>query len=115
MRIPDLLVEFAIARGEGTYKKLMTQYKKVDLFVLDEWMLVQLADTEAREILEIVDSRHKRNSTIFVSQFSQQGWYDKIGEFTLADAILDRIVYDSYTIEINGEDSMRKRKGIHLS
>ena len=110
--LPDLLNELAIARGEGTFKKVMAQYKKVSLLILDEWLLVPLSNSEARDLLEIIESRHKRGSTIFSSQFSPAGWHGKIGEGTLADAILDRIVHDSYTILIDSEESMRKRKGI---
>jgi DNA replication protein DnaC len=112
IRLPDLLNELAVARGEGIYQKTMKQYKKVSLLILDEWLLVPLSGSEARDLLEIVEARHQRNSTIFSSQFSPAGWHEKIGEDTLADAILDRIVHDSYTIFIDGQDSMRKRKGI---
>ncbi len=66
---------------------------------------------EARDLLEIVESRHQVASTIFCSQFDTPGWYEKIGEDTLADAILDRIIHDSYNIFIDGERSMRERKG----
>ena len=112
IRLPDLLNELTVARGEGIYKKVMNQYKKVKLLVLDEWLLVSLKDSEARDLLEIVEARHKSSSTIFSSQFSPAGWHGKIGEDTLADAILDRIVHDSYTMLIDGAESMRKRKGI---
>jgi DNA replication protein DnaC len=115
IRLPDLLTDLAIARGEGTIKKLFYQYQRVNLLVLDEWMLVSLKESEARDLLEIIHSRHKKASTIFCSQFAPAGWHTKIGEATLADAILDRIVYDSYSIEIHNdgnEPSMREVYGI---
>lgn len=112
IRLPDLFNELTVARGEGIYKKVMNQYKKVRLLIIDEWLLVPLKDSESRDLLEIVEARHKSSSTIFSSQFSPAGWHGKIGEDTLADAILDRIVHDSYTMLIDGAESMRKRKGI---
>jgi len=112
VRVPDLLGELAISRGEGTYRKVIKAYKQVKLLILDEWLLFPLKESEARDLLEIVESRYKKASTIFCSQFEVGGWYHKIGEPTLADAISDRIVHDSYTILIDGKISMRERKGI---
>lgn len=84
----------------------------VSLLTLDEWLLTSLTESEARDVLEIVELRLQVASTIFYSQFDSQGWYEKIGEATLADAILDRIIYDSYNIMIVGETSIRERHGI---
>jgi DNA replication protein DnaC len=115
IRLPELLNDLSVARGEGTYKKVIKDYKKISLLLIDEWLLVPTSSSEAIDLLEIVEARHKRASTIFISQFAPQGWHGKIGEKTLADAILDRIVHDSYTVFIEGKDSMRKKKGIKTS
>ena len=79
IRLPELLNDLALARGEGTYKKVIKEYKKISLLVLDEWLLIPLSSLEARDLLEIVEARHKRASTIFISQFAPQGWHSKIG------------------------------------
>jgi len=116
IRLPDLLGELAIARAEGTYRKAMRQLKQTKLLILDEWLLYQLKETEARDLLEIAEARYKKASTIYCSQYDIGDWHSKIGESTIADAILDRIVHNSYRIVIasNHEDSvsMRQRKGM---
>lgn len=113
VRLPELLADLAIARGDGLYKKVIEQYKKYRLLIFDEWLLTPLNAMEARDLLEIVEARHQESSTIFVSQFSAAGWHQKIGEGTIADAVLDRIVHNSYEILIEGDESMRQRKGLH--
>ena len=115
-RLPDLLGELAIARAEGTYRKAMKHFKQVKLLILDEWLLYPLKETEARDLLEIAEARYKKASTVFCSQHDVGDWHGKIGESTIADAILDRIVHNSYRIVIksdNGDSiSMRQRKGL---
>ena len=111
VRLPELLGELAVARAEGRYAKAVKLYKQTRLLIIDEWMLFPVTDTDARDILEIINARHKRASTIFCSQFAPDGWHDKVNDPAVADAICDRIVHDSYKIIIHG-DGMRKRKGI---
>ena len=91
------------------------QYKKPALLILDEWLLYQLKESEARDLLEIAEARYKKGSMIFCSQFDVPGWRDKIGSPVIADAICDRIVHDSYRIVIECEESMRKIFGVEQS
>lgn len=116
VRLPDLLGELAIARAEGVYRKAMKQLQLIKLLILDEWLLYPLKEAEARDLLEIAEARYKTASTIFCSQHDVGDWHQKIGESTVAEAILDRIVHDSYRIVIasDHEDSvsMRQRKGL---
>ena len=113
IRLPELLTELAVARVEGTYKKVLKTYKSVSLLIIDEWLLTPLKDFEARDLLEITEGRYHKGSTIFCSQFDVKGWHEKIGDPTLADAIVDRIVHDAYTIIIGGKESMRKKNGFN--
>jgi DNA replication protein DnaC len=107
LRLPRLMQELPIAKADGRYGKLLREYAKVDLVVLDDWGLMSLNDDTRRDLLEILDDRHNRKSTIVTSQLPVEQWHDYIGEPTLADAILDRLVHNAYRVTLQGE-SMRK-------
>jgi DNA replication protein DnaC len=117
VRLPELLVELAIARGSGTFPKVVASYLKAKLLIIDEWMLVSLSESESHDLLEIVHSRHGVASTIFCSQFAPHGWLAKMPDATIAEAIVDRIIHSSHEIKITfpkkeDEKSMREVYGL---
>ena len=107
--LPRLLQELPVAKGDGTYTRLMTRLAKVDVLILDDWGLSKLIAEQRRDLLEILEDRHDTRSTIVTSQLPLDKWHHIIGDPTLADAILDRLVHNAYKINLKGE-SMRKRK-----
>lgn len=109
LRLPRLLQELPIAKGDGTYTKLLTRLAKTDVLILDDWGLSKLVAEQRRDLLEILEDRHDVRSTIVTSQLPLDKWHHIIGDPTLADAILDRLVHNAYKINLKGE-SMRKRK-----
>jgi len=112
IRLPELLEDLHIARGEGTYKKTLAAYKKYKLLIFDEWLLSPLTEGQTADLFEIIESRYGEASTIFIAQSAPAGWYQMIGESRIADAILDRIVHNSHEIIIEGDISMRERMGL---
>jgi DNA replication protein DnaC len=107
LRVPRLMQELPIAKADGRYPKLLREYAKADLLLLDDFGLMPLNDDTRRDLLEILDDRHNRKSTLVTSQLPIEKWHDYIGEPTLADAILDRLVHNAYRLALKGE-SMRK-------
>ena len=89
----------------------MKKLRKEKLLILDEWLLYSLKETETRDVLELVEARNKVASTVFCFQYDTGEWHENLCDPTLSDAVCDRIIYNAYTIQIEGE-SMRKRKGI---
>ena len=110
--MPELLTDLAIARASNSFPKAIQQYQKPALLIIDEWLLYPLNETEARDLLEIIEARYHRASTIFCSQYDVPGRRDKLASPLIADAVCDRIVHDSYRILIDSTESMRKRNGI---
>jgi DNA replication protein DnaC len=108
-RASRLFRELAVARGDGSYGKLLGKLAKTDLLVVDDWGLSTLNDAERRDFLEIMEDRHGIRSTVITSQYPVAKWHELIGEPTLADAILDRIVHNAHKIILKGE-SLRKTK-----
>ena len=109
LRVPRLFRDLAIARGDGSYEKLLKSYARTDVLVLDDWGLAQIGAQERRDLLEILEDRYDLRSTVVTSQLPVKSWYDSIGDSTLADGILDRLVHGAYEIAMEGE-SMRKNR-----
>ncbi|MFT4728592.1 MAG: DNA replication protein DnaC [Granulosicoccus sp.] len=108
-RLPRLLQSLSLARGDGSYAKQMSRLARTSVLILDDWGLSPLTAEQRRDLLEILENRHGSRSTIVTSQMPIEKWHDIIGDPTLADAILDRLVHGTYTFKLKGE-SMRKRK-----
>ena len=119
VRLPDLLLDLDAARDSNSFHKVLSKYTKPTLLIIDEWLLLKLNEPESKNLFELIHKRRKRTSTIFCSQFKETGWYDRLGgnDNPLADAIMDRIIYDAYKINIIGTDpkkdlSMREVYGL---
>lgn len=109
-RIPRLLQELDMGRADGRYAKVMRQLSKTEVLVLDDWGLATLTDQHRRDLLEIMDDRYNLRATLVTSQLPVTHWHEAVGDPTLADAILDRVVHNAYKINLSG-NSMRKQRG----
>jgi len=109
-RLPQLLLELDEAKIQGNYQKILRKYQNVDLLIIDEWMISSVSPENALDLLEIMEERYNKKSTILCSQYEVAGWFGKISEPTIADAIFDRVVNNSHKIVLSG-DSMRKIMG----
>ena len=109
-RAAQLFRDLALARADGSVRRLFTRLAKVEVLLVDDWAMAPLADVERRDFLEICEDRYQMRSTILTSQLPVAQWHAQIGDPTLADSILDRLVHHAHRIEMQGE-SMRKKRG----
>lgn len=108
-RASRLFENLGLSRGDGRYARIMNTLARTDLLIIDDWGLSVLTDRERKDLLEILEDRHQRRSTIITSQLPIEHWHEAIGNPTLADAILDRLIHNAHKIQIKGS-SMRKIK-----
>lgn len=108
-RVPRLLSELAVSRGDGTFPKLLSRLARVQLLILDDWGLAPLSAPEARDLLEVIDDRCQTRSTIIAAQLPIDQWHAIIADPSVADAILDRLVHNAHKVVLRGE-SMRKQR-----
>jgi len=108
-RISRLMLELAQAKADGSYSKALQQLARLDLLILDDWGLEPLKAANRNDLMEIMDDRHGTSSTTILSQLPTDQWYQSIGDNTLADAILDRLMHNAHRVPLKGE-SMRKTR-----
>jgi DNA replication protein DnaC len=110
-RLSRLLLMLTQAKADGTYHKQLNQLAKVHLLIIDDWGLEPLKPAHRNDLMEIMDDRHGSTSTMVISQLPTDQWYAGIGDNTLADAILDRLMHNAHRLQLKGE-SMRKKNGL---
>ena len=109
VRAPRLLQDLAVARGDGSYGRVLARLAKADLLAIDDWLLSPLKDSERRDLLEVIEERYQRRATLIAGQLPVKDWHEVIGEPTLADAICDRLIHGAHRFELTGP-SMRDKK-----
>ena len=108
VRMPRLFAQLELAHGDGSYARLFRTLTRVNLLLLDDLGPDRLNASQRRDLMEIIEERHSRGSTLIASQLPVKAWHDLIGEPTFADAILDRLVHNAYRLELEGQRSMRE-------
>ena len=109
LRATRLFETLQQARGDGSHLKTLTRLARVQLLIIDDFLLTPLTDWERRDLLEIVEDRYQSGATVITSQCPIRDWHPNIGDPTLADAMCDRLLHNAYKIDLRG-DSMRKNQ-----
>jgi len=111
IRAPRLVHQLGIARADGSYAKVLNQLARTHVLVIDDFLIAPMKDTEARDLLEVLDDRYGHTSTVVTTQLATKVWHDALGEPLVADAICDRLVHNAHAISLKGE-SGRKKNGM---
>ena len=115
LRMPRLFEDLALARLDGRFPRVVDKLARVQLLILDDWSTHSLNDQQRLDLLEIFEERYRRRSTLITAQLPVAAWHEMIGEPTIADAILDRIVHNAHRIELKGDSMRRKNKNPGLT
>jgi DNA replication protein DnaC len=111
VRVPRLVEDLALARASGSYTSTLGKLSRVDVLVLDDFLLAPMKDSERRDVLEVLEDRYERSSTVITSQLPSKTWHSALNDPTIADAICDRLVHNAHLVELRGP-SMRKKKSL---
>jgi DNA replication protein DnaC len=109
VRLPRLLQQLAVGRGDGSYARVLDRLARLDLLAIDDWLLAPLRDTERRDLVEVIEDRSERVSTLIASQLGSNDWHASIGDPNLADAICDRLLHNAHRLDLKGPTKRRTK------
>lgn len=109
VRLPRLLQQLAVGRGDGSYARILERTARLDLLAIDDWLLAPLRDTERRDLVEVIEDRSERASTLIASQLLSKDWHASIGDPNLADAICDRLLHNAHRLDLKGPTKRRTK------
>jgi len=109
VRLPRLLQQLAVGRGDGSYARALDRLARLDLLAIDDWLLAPLRDTERRDLVEVIEDRSERVSTLIASQLGSKDWHASIGDPNLADAICDRLLHNAHRLDLKGPTKRRTK------
>lgn len=109
VRLPRLLQQLAVSRGDGSYARILERMARLDLLAIDDWLLAPLRDTERRDLVEVIEDRSERASTLIASQLLSKDWHASIGDPNLADAICDRLLHNAHRLDLKGPTKRRTK------